>query len=108
MHELGNVQNAINPWSVFNPWATQETQASSESSNESHVYDDAAAAAINPWTVYNPWDTQETQPSLEIYNFTPKQIEAEANMALQCQGNLEPGRVLNLLRDTIGELNAAD
>ena len=36
MHELGSVQNVMNPWAVFNPWTTQEqeTQPKLDGSNE--------------------------------------------------------------------------
>lgn len=102
MHELGNIQNAVNPWAVFNPWDTEGTQSTSKSS-KFHVYDDAAAAAVNPWAVFNPWDTEETQPTMEIYTFTLEQIEAEADKALRGQGNLGYRSALNLLRDTIAQ-----
>jgi len=100
MHVLGNIQSALNPWAVFNPWDTQETKPTYESSNESsrfYIYDDAAAAVVNPWAVFNPWDTQESQQNMGINTLIRNQIKAEANKALQCQGNLGPQRVLGLL-----------
>jgi hypothetical protein len=99
MHELGNIQRAVNPWAVFNPWDTQEAQPTSKSSNESsrfHIYDDAAAATVNPWAVFNPWDTQDTQQNMGINTIIKNQIKAEAKKALQCQANLGSQRVLRL------------
>jgi len=66
MHNLGSIQNAINPWAVFNPWETQESRPTIESSDKNSrfgVYDDAAMAAINPWAVFNPWAAGETTAS---------------------------------------------
>ena len=50
----------------------------------------------------------ELHETLEVYKFTLTRIQAEAHKALRCQGNLGPNRVLNLLRDTIEELNASN
>lgn len=90
---------AANPWAVFNPWTTEEGKPESGHSNESsrfHIKDGAAAAA-NPWAVFNPWDTQESQQNMGINTLIKNQIKAEANKAMQCQGNLGPQRVLHLL-----------
>lgn len=94
---------AINPWSVFNPWDAQEDQSTSESSGEGsrfHV-SGSAAAGMNPWAVFNPWDTQDNQATMDIHQITQKQIKADPFEALQCQANLGPRRVLNLLKNNI-------
>ena len=101
MHELGSVQNVMNPWAVFNPWTTQEqeTQPKLDGSNEGSRFhiNDAAAATVNPWAVFNPWDTQESLQNMGVNTLVKNQIKAEAAKALQGQGNLGPQRVLGLL-----------
>jgi len=49
----------------------------------------------------------ELYESLELYKFTLRRIKAEAFKALQCQGNLGPQRVLQLLKETIAKQNTA-
>lgn len=91
----------VNPWAVFNPWDTQEqdTLSTSGGLNEGsrfHISDEAQAAA-NPWAVFNPWDTLESQQNMGVNTLVKNQIKAEAQKALQCQGNLGSQRVLHLL-----------
>jgi hypothetical protein len=54
MHELGNVQSAINPWSVFNPWTTQEGKPEFGSLNESSRFlvPDDSEGQIEDWRSY--------------------------------------------------------
>ena len=92
MHELGNVQNVVNPYAVFNPWDTQETQSTSGSSRF-HIYDDAAAAAVNPWAVFNPWDAEGTQPTSESSKFP---VYSDA------------GKIVEWLREEIISINSFD
>ena len=169
MHELGNVQHAVQGMRMLKPPRNEMSNPKQETVQKAIADEDVAAAAIGSWrtqgiqptfksltsTVYtepgeyikwlrseieaiNSYDgfmlgvydkieefTEHTEfglkqildveqsivklhETLEIYKFTMTRIQAEAYRALRCQGNLGPNRVLNLLRDTIGELNAAN
>lgn len=50
----------------------------------------------------------ELYDNLELYKFTLRRIQADALKVLRCQGNIDPQRVLHLLKNSNGKPNATN